>query len=78
MAEVADAAGVSVATVSNALNGTGRMSAETRHRVMAAARELSYLPFTSAHAAARGGTGMLGLTLATYGDLPVPYFQVPY
>jgi len=78
MAEVADAAGVSVATVSNALNGTGRMSDETRRRVMAAARDLSYLPFTSARAAARGGTGMLGLTLTTYGDLPVPYIQVPY
>lgn len=78
MAEVAEAAGVSVATVSNALNGTGRMSDETRRRVMAAARDLAYLPFTSAHAAARGGTGMLGLTLTTYGDLPVPYMQVPY
>lgn len=78
MVEVADTAGVSVATVSNALNGTGRMSVETRRRVMAAARELSYLPFTSARAASRGGTGMLGLTLTTYGDLPVPYIQVPY
>jgi DNA-binding LacI/PurR family transcriptional regulator len=78
MVEVAGVAGVSVATVSNALNGTGRMSEETRRRVMAAARELSYLPFTSARAAARGGTGMLGMTLTTYGDLPVPYFQVPY
>lgn len=78
MAEVAEAAGVSVATVSNALNGTGRMSEETRRRVMAAARDLSYLPFTSARAAARGGTGLLGLTLTTYGDLPVPYIQVPY
>lgn len=78
MVEVADMAGVSVTTVSNALNGTGRMSVETRSRVMAAARELSYLPFTSARAAARGATGMLGMTLTTYGDLPVPYFQVPY
>jgi DNA-binding LacI/PurR family transcriptional regulator len=78
MAEVAEAAGVSVATVSNALNGTGRMSEETRRRVMAAARDLSYLPFTSARAAGRGRTGMLGLTLTTYGDLPVPYMQVPY
>lgn len=78
MAEVAEVAGVSVATVSNALNGNGRMSEETRRRVMAAARDLAYLPFTSARAAARGGTGMLGLTLTTYGDLPVPYIQVPY
>jgi DNA-binding LacI/PurR family transcriptional regulator len=78
MAEVAEVAGVSVATVSNALNGNGRMSEETRRRVMVAARDLAYLPFTSARAAARGGTGMLGLTLTTYGDLPVPYMQVPY
>ena len=78
MAQVAEAAGVSIATVSNALNGTGRLSEETRHRVMTAARELSYLPFTSARAAARGGTGLLGLTLTTYGDLPVSYIQVPY
>ena len=78
MAEVAQSAGVSVATVSNALNGTGRMSDETRRRVLAAARDLSYLPFTSARAAARGGTGLLGLTLTTYGDVPVPYMQIPY
>jgi DNA-binding LacI/PurR family transcriptional regulator len=78
MAQVAEAAGVSVATVSNALNGTGRMSEQTRRRVMAAARDLSYVPFTTARAARRGGTGVLGLTLTTYGDLPVPSMQVPY
>jgi DNA-binding LacI/PurR family transcriptional regulator len=78
MAQVAEAAGVSIATVSNALNGTGRMSEETRRRVMTAARDLSYLPFTSTRAAARGGTGLLGLTLTTYGDAPVSYMQVPY
>ena len=78
MAQVAAAAGVSIATVSNALNGTGRMSEETRRRVIASARDLTYLPFTSARAAARGGTGLLGLTLTTYGDVPVPYIQVPY
>jgi DNA-binding LacI/PurR family transcriptional regulator len=72
---VAARAGVSMATVSNALNGTGRLSEATRQRVIAAARELGYAP---ARATARGGTGVLGLTMATYGDLPVPYTDIPY
>jgi DNA-binding LacI/PurR family transcriptional regulator len=76
--QVADRAGVSTATVSNALNGTGRLSEATRQRVIAAARELSYLPYAAARAHARGGTGVLGLTLATHGDLPVPYTEIPY
>lgn len=76
--QVAERAGVSKATVSNALNGTGRLSPETRRRVIAAAHELSYVPYTSAFAQARGGTGMLGLTMAIFGDLAVPYTQNPY
>ncbi len=27
---------------------------------------------------ARGSTGVLGLTMTTYGDLPVPYTEIPY
>ncbi len=76
--QVAERAGVSKATVSNALNGTGRLSPETRRRVITAAHELSYVPYTSAFAQARGGTGMLGLTMAIFGDLAVPYTQNPY
>jgi DNA-binding LacI/PurR family transcriptional regulator len=78
MRQVADAAGVSIATVSNALNGTGRLSDETRRSVLDAARRLSYLPYSSARAAARGGVGQLGLSLATYGEAPIPYLQIPY
>jgi DNA-binding LacI/PurR family transcriptional regulator len=75
---VAARAGVSTATVSNALNGTGRLSEATRQRVLAAARELGYAPTSTARALARGGTGVLGLTMTTYGDLPVPYTEIPY
>lgn len=76
--QVAAAAGVSAATVSNVLNGTGRVGETTRARVLAEAQTLSYLPFTSARAGARGGTGMIGLTLTTYGDAAVDYTQIPY
>lgn len=36
------------------------------------------MPYTSARAHARGGTGVLGLTLATHGDVAVPYTEIPY
>lgn len=75
---VAARAEVSTATVSNALNGTGRLSETTRQRVLAAAREVGYAPASTARALARGGTGVLGLTMTAYGDLPVPYIEIPY
>ncbi len=75
---VAARAAVSTATVSNALNGTGRLSEVTRQRVLAAARELGYCPASTARALARGDTGVLGLTMTTYGDLPGSYTEIPY
>ncbi|MDQ0936146.1 LacI family DNA-binding transcriptional regulator [Streptomyces turgidiscabies] len=75
---VAARAGVSTATVSNAINGTGRLSETTRQRVLTSARELGYAPASTARAVARGGTGVLGLTMTTYGDLPVTYTEIPY
>ncbi|MBM7860573.1 LacI family DNA-binding transcriptional regulator [Lentzea nigeriaca] len=71
---VAALAGVSTATVSNALNGTGRLSEATRQRVIAAVRELGYAPVSTSC----DSTGVLGLTMTTYGDLPVPYTEIPY
>lgn len=73
LSAVATQAGVSTATVSNALNGTGRLAEATRQRVLAAARELGYAPASTARAVACGSTGVLGLTMTTYGELPVPY-----
>ncbi|MCX5602883.1 LacI family DNA-binding transcriptional regulator [Streptomyces phaeochromogenes] len=64
-------AGVSTATVSNALNGTGRLSEATRQRVLAAAREVVHAPASAARALARGSTGVLGLTMTTL-DRSIP------
>lgn len=50
--DVAQRAGVSAATVSRSLRGLPKVSAETRQRVLDAARELSYVPGGSA----RGGS----------------------
>ncbi len=77
MRRVAEEAGVSVATVSNALNGTGRLSEETRQRVLAAIERLSYLPYATLRAGARGGTGVLGLTMTSYGAA-ADYTTIPY
>ncbi len=41
---VAKAAGVSKATVSQVMRGTGRISEKTRHKVLAAAKALHYVP----------------------------------
>ncbi|HXV23115.1 MAG TPA: LacI family DNA-binding transcriptional regulator [Alphaproteobacteria bacterium] len=49
---VALVAGVSVATVSRALNRTGRLSAETLQRVRKAAENLGYVPHGAARALA--------------------------
>ena len=43
--DVAEAAGVSIATVSHALNGKGRMSPDTRARVRAGATLAAATPF---------------------------------
>jgi len=76
--QVADEAGVSTATVSNVINGTGRVSAATHDRVIDAARRLSYQPTNSVRALRRGGSGVLGLTLTTFGDESVAYTEIPY
>lgn len=61
--EVAQRAGVSTATVSYVLNGTGTVTDETRRRVMDAVAELDYQP---RHAARnlRGRSHTIGITLA--------------
>ena len=57
--QVADAAGVSPTTVSHALNGKGRISEETRTRVIEAAKKLGYEPNRNAQRMVSGGSGLI-------------------
>lgn len=60
--QVAQRAGVSVATVSYVLNGTGAVTDETRQRVLDAVAELDYQPQYAARTM-RGRSHTLGVTL---------------
>lgn len=59
--EVAERAGVSISTVSNAVNKPDRVSASTRARVLAAADALGFVPKVQAMDLARRGTGRIGV-----------------
>ncbi len=59
--DVARTAGVSTTTVSDALNGRGRLPAATRDRVAAIAGELGYSPRAAARNLREGRTGQVGL-----------------
>ncbi|MFJ3339425.1 LacI family DNA-binding transcriptional regulator [Streptomyces sp. NPDC086766] len=69
--DVAAQAGVSVKTVSNVVNGTGRVTDATRARVEAAVAALGYRPNVAARNLRRGRTGVITLALP---DLTAPYF----
>ena len=71
--DVANAAGVSVATASKALNDTGRMTDETRQRVKAAASALGFRPNATARALLSSRSFTIGLlTNDTYGRFTLP------
>ncbi len=61
--DVAERAGVSIATVSFAFRRPDKVRTETRDMVLRVARELGYVPSGSARNLARGRTGVLGLHL---------------
>jgi LacI family transcriptional regulator len=61
--DVAAHAGVSVATVSRALNGSGPVGAETRERIEAAVESLRYRPNSAARSLITRRTRMLGVLL---------------
>ncbi len=68
--QVAQAAGVSVATVSRVLAGTARVSDTLRERVEQAARLLAYTPHEVARSLARGRTLTIGMLVP---NLANPY-----
>ncbi|WP_116996812.1 LacI family DNA-binding transcriptional regulator [Desertimonas flava] len=71
MREVAEAAGVSMKTVSNVVNDYPFIRPETRSRVLKAIDALGYRPNLSARNLSRGRTGLIALALP---ELDAPYF----
>ncbi|BCJ36284.1 LacI family transcriptional regulator [Actinocatenispora thailandica] len=69
--DVAAAAKVSWKTVSNVVNGTGRVSEQTRRRVEEAIRRLGYRPSVVGRQLRSGRTGILALAVP---EIDHPYF----
>jgi LacI family transcriptional regulator len=73
---VAQEAGVSIGTVSKALNGRGQLSAATRERVLAAAARLEFRPNDLVRSLMRGRSFTVGLlTTDSYGRFSIPILQ---
>src|SRR5271154_6351371 len=71
--DVAAEAGVSIGTASKALNGQGKLRAETRERVAEAAQRLGFAPNTLAQALLAGRSFTVGLiTTDSFGRFSVP------
>jgi LacI family transcriptional regulator len=76
--DVALASGVSTATVSRVLNGSARVSEDTRRRVLEQAASLDYVPSAAARALVRRRSQLIGVVLDTgsgHPDLQHPFFQ---
>jgi DNA-binding LacI/PurR family transcriptional regulator len=68
IADVAEQAGVSTATVSRVLNGSGRVNPATAKRVRDAIERLGYFPQAAARNLARRKTNTLGVMLREIGN----------
>lgn len=64
--DIAKKAGVSISTVSYALNGSPKVTEETRARIQAIANELNYVPNMAARTLKRQETRIIGVYLSTY------------
>lgn len=69
--DVAERAGLSIAAVSQSLNGKGRISPATREKVLKIAEELNYVPDSGARAMRTSHTGAIGLLVP---DIRNAYF----
>ncbi len=69
--EVAKAAGVSTATVSNVLNKTGKVGRNTRRIVLGAVKRMGYIPNVHARHLASGDHRTLGIIIS---DIENPFF----
>lgn len=71
--DVAELAGVSIATVSHVVNGTRFVSAETRQKVLDAIEALNYRPNAVARGLATNSTRKIGLVIS---EISNPFFTV--
>ncbi|MCY8087345.1 LacI family DNA-binding transcriptional regulator [Bacillus sonorensis] len=69
--DVAEAAGVSISTVSRVINHTGRISKSTRQKVLEVMKELDYQPNVHASALTGKRTNIIGLLTP---DIANPFF----
>ncbi|KKO54675.1 LacI family DNA-binding transcriptional regulator [Paenibacillus sp. DMB20] len=72
--DIAKKAGVSISTVSYALNGSSKVTDETSSRILAIAQEMNYIPNAAARTLKKRETKILGVFLTdfkgdVYGDL---------
>ncbi|WP_088810894.1 MULTISPECIES: LacI family DNA-binding transcriptional regulator [Listeria] len=65
--DIAKQAGVSISTVSYALNGSSKVTEKTRKRILAIANELNYVPNMAARTLKTRETKIIGAYLANYG-----------
>ena len=61
--DLAKACGVSRTTVTRALSGTGRISEETKNRILNMAKELDYQPDLLARSLVKGRSMTIGVVL---------------
>jgi DNA-binding LacI/PurR family transcriptional regulator len=73
--DVAREAGVSVTTVSHALNGKGRLNPDTRKRVREVADRLGYRPNPAARSLVSGHTGLIAAIPSLPRDLNVEFSE---
>ncbi|HEX3300379.1 MAG TPA: LacI family DNA-binding transcriptional regulator [Actinomycetota bacterium] len=76
--DVAREAGVSVTTVSHALNGKGRLNPETRERVREVADRLGYRPNPAARSLVSGRTGLIAAVPSLPAGLEMEFTEFAY